>query len=160
MKKIFAAPTCRHFLTVLVGLTPLLLSSCSQKTAPEQSSSSSPAGGAKALLNVSYDPTRELYQDYNAAFIKYWKGKTGQDVTVQQSHGGSGKQARAVIDGQEADVVTLGVQSDIDAIQQAGLIDAGWQSKLPNNSIPYTSTVVFLVRARATRRASRTGRTW
>ena len=78
--------------------------------------------------------------------VKYWKGKTGQDVTVQQSHGGSGKQARAVIDGQEADVVTLGVQSDIDAIQQAGLIDAGWQAKLPNNSIPYTSTVVFLVR--------------
>src|SRR3974377_1381396 len=79
------------------------------------------------LLNVSYDPTRELYQDYNAAFARYWKAKSGQTVTVQQSHGGSGKQARAVIDGLEADVVTLGLSYDIDAIQQAGLIAPGWQ---------------------------------
>ena len=147
MNKFSPRPTFRRFLPVLLGLTPLLLSSCSPEDVSTVTSSSSSAGGAKTLLNVSYDPTRELYQDYNVAFAKYWKGKTGQDVTIQQSHGGSGKQARAVIDGQEADVVTLGVQSDIDAIQKAGLIDAGWQGKLPNNSIPYTSTVVFLVRA-------------
>jgi sulfate/thiosulfate transport system substrate-binding protein len=99
------------------------------------------------LLNVSYDPTRELYQDYNAAFAKYWKDKTGDTVTVNQSHGGSGKQARAVIDGLEADVVTLALAYDIDAIgQKSGLIDKDWQKSLPDNSAPYTSTVVFLVR--------------
>jgi len=99
------------------------------------------------LLNVSYDPTRELYQDYNAAFIKYWKGKSGQTVTIQQSHGGSSKQARAVIDGLEADVVTLALAYDIDAIAtQAKLLPASWQSRLPNNSSPYTSTIIFLVR--------------
>ncbi len=99
------------------------------------------------LLNVSYDPTRELYQDYNAAFAKYWKAKTGQTVTVQQSHGGSSKQARAVIDGLEADVVTLALAYDIDAIsEKAKLLPANWQSRLPNNSSPYTSTVIFLVR--------------
>lgn len=99
------------------------------------------------ILNVSYDPTRELYQDYNTAFVKYWKAKTGQDVTIQQSHGGSGAQARAVIDGLQADVVTLALAYDIDAIsQKAKLIPANWQSRLPNNSTPYTSTIVFLVR--------------
>jgi len=99
------------------------------------------------LLNVSYDPTRELYQDYNAAFAKYWKAKTGQTVTVQQSHGGSSKQARAVIDGLEADVVTLALAYDIDAIsEKAKLLPANWPSRLPNNSSPYTSTVIFLVR--------------
>jgi len=99
------------------------------------------------LLNVSYDPTRELYQDANAAFGKSWKARTGQDVTVQQSHGGSGKQARAVIDGLEADVVTLALAYDIDAIaQNAGLLEAAWQRRLPHNSAPYTSTIVFLVR--------------
>ena len=99
------------------------------------------------LLNVSYDPTRELYQDVNAAFAKYWKAKTGQDVTIQQSHGGSSKQARAVIDGLQADVVTLGLAYDIDEIAQlAGLLPASWQKRLPNNSTPYTSTIVFLVR--------------
>jgi sulfate/thiosulfate-binding protein len=99
------------------------------------------------LLNVSYDPTRELYQDVNAAFAKYWKAKTGQDVTIQQSHGGSSKQARAVIDGLQADVVTLGLAYDIDEIAQlAGLLPANWQKRLPNNSTPYTSTIVFLVR--------------
>jgi sulfate/thiosulfate-binding protein len=98
------------------------------------------------LLNVSYDPTRELYQAYNAAFARYWKGKTGQVVTVQQSHGGSGKQGRAVIDGLEADVVTLALAYDIDAIAAAGLLPANWQSRLPNNSSPYTSTIVLLVR--------------
>lgn len=99
------------------------------------------------LLNVSYDPTRELYQDYNAAFAKYWKAKTGQDVTIQQSHSGSSKQARAVIDGLQADVVTLALAYDIDAISQnAGLLPADWQKRLPQNSTPYTSTIVFLVR--------------
>jgi sulfate/thiosulfate transport system substrate-binding protein len=98
------------------------------------------------LLNVSYDPTRELYQDVNAAFAKQWQAKTGQAVTVQQSHGGSGKQARGVIDGLEADVVTLALAYDVDAVAQQGLINAGWQKRLPNNSSPYTSTIVFLVR--------------
>ena len=104
------------------------------------------AAVAQTLLNVSYDPTRELYQDFNAAFIKYWKGKTGQTVTIKQSHGGSGGQARAVIDGLEADVVTLALAYDIDAVAQSGLTTAAWQKRLPQNSSPYTSTVVFLVR--------------
>ena len=99
------------------------------------------------LLNVSYDPTRELYQEFNAAFVKHWKEKTGEDVTIQQSHGGSGKQARAVIDGLEADVVTLALARDIDAIaEKAKLLPADWQKRLPHNSTPYTSTIVFLVR--------------
>jgi sulfate transport system substrate-binding protein len=99
------------------------------------------------LLNVSYDPTRELYQEYNTAFAKYWKEKSGDVVTVQQSHGGSGKQARSVIDGLEADVVTLALAYDIDAIaDNAKLLPPDWQKRLPNNSAPYTSTIVFLVR--------------
>ncbi|MCU0807058.1 MAG: sulfate ABC transporter substrate-binding protein [Candidatus Contendobacter sp.] len=99
------------------------------------------------LLNVSYDPTRELYQDFNAAFAKYWKDQSGETVTIQQSHGGSGKQARSVIDGLEADVVTLALAYDIDAIAEKGkLIPQDWQKRLPNNSSPYTSTIVFLVR--------------
>jgi sulfate/thiosulfate transport system substrate-binding protein len=100
-----------------------------------------------ALLNVSYDPTRELYQDFNAAFIKHWRAKTGQDITIRQSHGGSGKQARSVIDGLEADVVTLALAYDVDALNKnGGLIPADWQKRLPNNASPYTSTIVFLVR--------------
>jgi len=99
------------------------------------------------LLNVSYDPTRELYEDYNKAFAAYWKAQTGDDVRVNQSHGGSGKQARSVIDGLEADVVTLALAYDVDALAtQGGLIPANWQRRLPNNSTPYTSTIVFLVR--------------
>jgi sulfate/thiosulfate transport system substrate-binding protein len=99
------------------------------------------------LLNVSYDPTRELYQDFNKAFAAYWKTKTGQAVTVKQSHGGSGKQARSVIDGLEADVVTLALAYDIDELaEKAKLIPADWQKRLPHNSSPYTSTIVFLVR--------------
>jgi len=99
------------------------------------------------LLNVSYDPTRELYQDFNAAFSKYWKEKTGDTVTVQQSHGGSSKQARAVIDGLRADVVTLALAYDIESIaERAKLLPADWQKRLPNNSSPYTSTILFLVR--------------
>jgi sulfate/thiosulfate transport system substrate-binding protein len=99
------------------------------------------------LLNVSYDPTRELYVDYNAAFAKYWKAKTGQDVKINQSHGGSGKQARSVIDGLAADVVTLALAADIDAVATEGkLLPINWASRLADNSSPYTSTIVFLVR--------------
>ena len=100
------------------------------------------------LLNVSYDPTRELYLDFNTAFVNHWKGKSPRDtITIQQSHGGSGKQARAVIDGLEADIVTLALAYDIDAIAEKGkLLPADWQKRLPNNSSPYTSTIVFLVR--------------
>jgi sulfate/thiosulfate transport system substrate-binding protein len=98
------------------------------------------------LLNASYDPTRELYQDFNTAFAKYWKAKSGQDVTVRQSHGGSGGQARAVIDGLDADVVTLALAYDVDAVAASGLIKPDWQKRLSHNSAPYTSTIVFLVR--------------
>jgi len=103
--------------------------------------------GAAELLNVSYDPTREFYQDYDAQFVAYWKAKTGQTIKIAQSHGGSGTQARSVIDGLEADVVTLALAYDIDAIaDHAGLLPADWQSRLPHNSTPYSSTIVFLVR--------------
>ncbi len=99
------------------------------------------------LLNVSYDPTRELYVEFNQAFAKYWKAKTGQEVTVKQSHGGSGKQARSVIDGLEADVVTLALGADVDALHtQAGLIPKDWQKRLPHNASPYQSTIVLVVR--------------
>ncbi|MBC7663911.1 MAG: extracellular solute-binding protein, partial [Caulobacter sp.] len=98
------------------------------------------------ILNVSYDPTRELYQDINAAFPKYWKARTGDNVTINASHGGSGKQARSVIDGLDADVATLALSYDIDAIAQKGLLAADWQKKFKDNSTPYTSTIVFLVR--------------
>src|ERR1700733_3765836 len=94
------------------------------------------------LLNVSYDPTRELYVDYNAAFSRYWKAKTGDDVVIKQSHGGSGAQARAVIDGLQADVVTLALAADIDNLHAHGdLLPADWQTRLPHNSTPYTSTI-------------------
>jgi len=98
------------------------------------------------LLNVSYDPTRELYQEFNTAFAKQWKAKTGDNVTVKQSHGGSGKQARTVIDGLDADVVTLGLAYDIDEVAEHGLLDKSWQKRLAHNSTPYSSTIVFLVR--------------
>jgi sulfate transport system substrate-binding protein len=98
------------------------------------------------ILNVSYDPTRELYQEFNQAFTQHWKAKTGKNVTINQSHDGSGKQARSVIDGLQADVVTLALAYDIDAIAKVGLIKPGWQKRLPDNSSPYTSTIVFLVR--------------
>jgi sulfate transport system substrate-binding protein len=98
------------------------------------------------LLNVSYDPTRELYQEFNAAFARQWKAKTGDTVTVRQSHGGSGRQARSVIDGLQADVVTLALAGDIDALSARGLVARDWQRRLANHSAPYTSTIVFLVR--------------
>jgi sulfate transport system substrate-binding protein len=100
----------------------------------------------QTLLNVSYDPTRELYQDFNTAFAKYWRQKSGKTVEVQQSHGGSSKQSRAVIDGLEADVVTLALAYDIDAVAESGLLAKDWQKRLPQNSSPFTSTIVFLVR--------------
>jgi len=103
--------------------------------------------GATSILNVSYDPTREFYTEFNRAFAKHWKEKTGQDVTIDQSHGGSGKQSRSVIDGLEGDVVTLALGYDFDLIAEKGkLLPADWQSRLPNNSSPYTSTIVFVVR--------------
>src|SRR5262245_44819357 len=105
------------------------------------------AQSSVSLLNVSYDPTREFYQQFNAAFIKHWKAQSGQDVSIKQSHGGSGKQARGVIDGLEADVVTLALAYDVDALNKNGnLIPADWQKRLPQNAAPYTSTIVFLVR--------------
>ena len=105
------------------------------------------AAGAVKLLNASYDPTRELYQQVNAAFVKQWKAKTGVDLAISQSHGGSGSQARSVMDGLQADVVTLALAYDIDAIaDKAGLLPRNWQSRFPDNSSPYTSTIVFLVR--------------
>ncbi|HEY1129277.1 MAG TPA: sulfate ABC transporter substrate-binding protein [Roseateles sp.] len=105
-----------------------------------------PALAQTSLLNVSYDPTRELYQDFNKAFAANWKAKSGETVTIKASHGGSGKQARSVIDGLEADVVTLALAYDIDALADRNLLGLDWQKKLPNNSTPYTSTIVFLVR--------------
>ena len=105
------------------------------------------AAGEVMLLNVSYDPTRELYDDYNKAFARHWEAKSGKKVTIRQSHGGSGKQARTVIDGLQADVVTLALAGDIDALATQGkLLPANWQGRLPHNSAPYTSTIVFLVR--------------
>jgi sulfate transport system substrate-binding protein len=125
-------------------LLALLLVFCTLPACEQRSNSTA---GRVQLLNVSYDPTRELYADYNAAFARYWKEKSGQEVRVDQSHGGSGKQARSVIDGLQADVVTLGLAADIDAIAAAAkLLPLNWQSLLPNNSSPYTSTIVFLVR--------------
>lgn len=128
------------------GLTMALvtgvLAGCGDKSKETDASSAK----SVEITNVSYDPTREFYEAYNKEFAKYWKEKTGQEVTVVPSHGGSGKQARSVIEGNEPDVVTLALGYDITAIEEAGLIEAGWQSEFENNSSPYTSTIVFLVR--------------
>lgn len=105
-----------------------------------------PAWAGTTLLNVSYDPTRELYQDYDKVFAKYWKAKTGESVSIKASHGGSGKQSLAVQDGLEADVVTLGLGGDIDPLADKGLVAPDWQKRLPHNSAPYTSTIIFLVK--------------
>ncbi len=133
------AQAARVSLIVPLALAPLALAVAGGLVAQA-------APKAVTLLNVSYDPTRELYQDVNTAFAAFWKAKTGQEVTIQQSHGGSGKQARAVIDGLKADVVTLALAYDIDAIEDRGLVAKGWQTRLPENSSPYTSTIVLLVR--------------
>lgn len=131
----------KHFLSTLAALGLLALAGL----ASAQTSAQTPA--PVSLLNVSYDPTRELYVEFNAAFAKHWKAQTGQDVSIKQSHGGSGKQARSVIDGIDADVVTLALAGDIDAlVKNGGLIPADWQKRLPHNSAPYTSTIVLVVR--------------
>ncbi len=134
------APTRRAVMTAAAGGAAVLAAPAVLRGAAEA------AGKPVTLLNVSYDPTRELYKDINAAFINFWKGRTGQDLAINQSHGGSGRQSRSVIDGLQADVVTLALAYDIDAIADKGLIAKNWQSRLPNNSTPYTSTIVFLVR--------------
>ncbi len=129
----------------LAGLLAVaLLAGCTE--GQSQGSDNAAARPPVTILNVSYDPTRELYDEFNAAFTRYWQDSTGQAVTVQQSHGGAGSQARAVLDGLEADVVTLALAYDIDQMQARGLIPEGWQRRLPHNSAPYTSTIVFLVR--------------
>ena len=120
--------------------TGLILAGCGDDA------SSGEGEGKVELLNVSYDPTRELYQEFNKEFAEHWEEETGEEVTIQQSHGGSGKQGRSVIDGLEADVVTLALAYDIDEIAASGLIEKDWQSRLESNSTPYTSTIVFLVR--------------
>jgi len=127
-----------------IAVLALSIGGCAQSTGGAGTGT-----GEKAvldLLNVSYDPTREFYQDINKAFVSEWKEKTGQTLTIKQSHGGSGKQSRSVIDGLEADVVTLALAYDIDAIAERGLIASDWQTKFPDNSSPYTSTIVFLTR--------------
>ncbi len=124
-------------LSVALGLAPSL--ACRPEGSPR-------SPGEITLLNVSYDPTRELYEELDAAFARQWKARTGQAVVVKQSHGGSGAQARAVVDGLEADVVTLALAYDIDALAAHGLVAPGWQERLPDNASPYTSTIVFLVR--------------
>src|SRR5467141_2725750 len=135
-----ASPRRRAAACCALSALAVLLASC-------QGGSESPHAARVTLLNVSYDPTRELYVDFNAAFARYWKAKSGQDVRVDQSHGGSGKQARSVIDGLAADVVTLALAADIDAIATAAkLLPLNWQTLLPDDSSPYTSTIVFLVR--------------
>lgn len=142
----------RHLLSTLAvcSISAMMLAGCGG--APSPSAEAGASGGSQAaaqpveLLNVSYDPTREFYEEFNQAFRTYWKEKTGQEVQVKQSHGGSGKQARSVIDGLEADVVTLALAYDIDAVQEAGLILEGWQERLPDRSSPYTSVILFLVR--------------
>lgn len=138
----------KNKLKVLAGITAAaLLAGCGDSG--EQGSGSGAATSSSEpveLLNVSYDPTRELYEEFNAEFAAHWKEETGQDVTIQQSHGGSGKQGRAIIDGLEADVATLALAGDIDEVAKAGLTAEDWQTRLEDNSTPYTSTIVFLVR--------------
>src|SRR5260370_40397352 len=135
-----AGPLRRAATCVALCALALLLASCQERC-------ETPNATRVTLLNVSYDPTRELYADFNAAFARNWKSKTGQEVRVDQSHGGSGKQARSVIDGLAADVVTLALAADIDAIAtDAKLLPLNWQTLLPDDSSPYTSTIVFVVR--------------
>jgi sulfate transport system substrate-binding protein len=135
---------------VAVAVAFLALSCKKSEPAPGAEASASTKAGAPAavsILNVSYDPTRELYSEFNAAFVKHWKQKSGQELTVKQSHGGAGKQARAVMDGLEADVLTLAIAYDIDQLAKKGkLLPENWQTRLPEQSTPYTSTIVFLVR--------------
>lgn len=126
-----------QYLIAATSIALVALSGCEKKTGSSDTT----------LLNVSYDPTRELYSDFNKLFVAHWKAKTGQTVEIEQSHGGAGKQARSIIDGLEGDVATLALSYDIDAIsKESGILPANWQSRLPENSCPYTSTIVFVVR--------------
>ncbi|MBI5069602.1 MAG: sulfate ABC transporter substrate-binding protein [Deltaproteobacteria bacterium] len=134
------ADKIRHAIALFLAIAGGLLAGA----APRVACGATPA--PVSLLNVSYDPTRELYEEVNAAFAREWKQRTGQEVTIKQSHGGSGKQARSVIDGLEADVVTLALAYDVSAVEKAGLIQPGWEKRLPDQASPYTSTIVFLVR--------------
>jgi sulfate transport system substrate-binding protein len=141
----------RAALAILATLAALTAGAPARAAAPAPGPASAPAAsrpvsGDFTLLNVSYDPTRELYQDFNQAFAAWWKAQGGGTLTINQSHGGSGKQARSVIDGLEADVVTLALAYDIDAIAAKGLLPSNWQTRLPDHSAPCTSTIVFLVR--------------
>ena len=150
-------------LTLILAMLTGVLTACKNETTTNATGASKPTKGTSnetaasgdevtetkkpvEITNVSYDPTRELYEAYNVEFQKYWKDKTGQEVTIIQSHGGSGSQGRSVIEGNDADVVTLALAYDISAIEKAGLIEKGWESELAGNSSPYTSTIVFLVR--------------
>jgi sulfate/thiosulfate-binding protein len=136
--------TFNKYTTFSAVILAVALTGCGGSADTSRPASDAPA--AVELLNVSYDPTRELYQDFNVAFAKDWENRTKQHVSVKQSHGGSGAQGRSVIDGLEADVVTLALAYDIDAVAKAGLINPDWQKRLPDNASPYTSTIVFLVR--------------
>jgi sulfate/thiosulfate transport system substrate-binding protein len=140
------SPTKLVALVAVVAAAAVAGLHCS-KSAPDDTKAAGGEARPVTLLNVSYDPTRELYEDFNAAFAKHWLEKKHQAVTVKQSHGGSGKQARAVIDGLDADIVSLGLAYDVDEVAAKGkLLPEAWQARLPNNSAPYTSTIVFLVR--------------
>jgi len=129
-----------------VGLLASFSESSTENNAVSNAEKPAVTEKSVSITNVSYDPTRELYEQYNKLFAEYWKKETGQDVTITQSHGGSGKQARSVLEGNEADVVTLALEGDVDELRKAGLIDEGWVKEFDKNSAPYTSTIVFLVR--------------
>ncbi|HEY3080962.1 MAG TPA: sulfate ABC transporter substrate-binding protein [Chloroflexota bacterium] len=162
-RRLFAASLSRRRLLAL-ATTSLVALACAPTADPTQpaaapapsqtaagaaaatNAAAKPAAGEVSILNVSYDPTRELYQDFNGAFARVWKDKTGQTLSVKQSHGGSGAQARSIVDGLEADVATLALAYDVDALARGKLIPDDWMSRLPNNSAPYTSTIVLLVR--------------
>lgn len=130
---------------VLVSIS-LVITGCSSSNDSSSNTDDSTTAKSVSITNVSYDPTRELYEQYNELFQTYWEGETGQEVEITQSHGGSGKQARSVLEGNEADVVTLALEGDVDELRNAGMIDDGWIDEFPDSSAPYTSTIVFLVR--------------
>lgn len=132
---------------LIIAVGVIALTGCGSSTDTDSGAATEASLDPVEIVNVSYDPTRELYERYNEIFAKYWAEETGQEVTITQSHGGSGKQALEVANGLEADVVTLALEYDIDAIEDAGLIESGWVNNFDNDSAPYTSTIVFLVRA-------------
>jgi sulfate/thiosulfate transport system substrate-binding protein len=141
LQGIYQAATRARWMTRIMTIATICIFGCGPETAREETSTA-----PLELLNVSYDPTRELYREINPLFEQHWQKRTGQRVTIKMSHGGAGKQARAVMDGLEADVITLALEYDLNAIADRGLMDRRWRKRLPNNSAPYTSTIVFLVR--------------